>query len=74
MFVAAVAYMTAQVTSIGVIISLLLGTSVATSAWIGSLVVAAYTMAGGMLAAVWTDLVQGVLMVVMSVGLFFFVH
>ena len=29
-------------------------------------------MAGGMLAAVWTDLVQGVLMVVMSVGLFFF--
>ena len=71
-FVAAVAYMTAQVTSIGVIISLLLGTSVATSAWIGSLVVAAYTMAGGMLAAVWTDLVQGVLMMVMSVGLFFF--
>src|SRR5699024_421209 len=71
-FIAAVAYMTAQVTSIGVIISLLLGTSVATSAWIGSLVVAAYTMAGGMLAAVWTDLVQGVLMVVMSVGLFFF--
>ena len=71
-FIAAVAYMTAQVTAIGVIISLLLGTSVATSAWIGSLVVAAYTMAGGMLAAVWTDLIQGVLMVVMSVGLFFF--
>ncbi|EYT62844.1 hypothetical protein H483_0109325 [Dietzia sp. UCD-THP] len=36
------------------------------------MVVAAYTMAGGMLAAVWTDLVQGVLMVVMSVGLFIF--
>jgi sodium/proline symporter len=71
-FIASIAYMTAQVTSIGVIISLLLGTSVSTSVWIGSLVVAAYTMAGGMLAAVWTDLVQGVLMVVMSVGLFFF--
>ncbi|MCY1658018.1 sodium:solute symporter [Dietzia sp. SL131] len=71
-FIASVAYMTAQVTAIGVIISLLLGTSVSTSAWIGSLVVAAYTMAGGMLAAVWTDLIQGVLMVVMSVGLFFF--
>ncbi|AWH96422.1 sodium:solute symporter family transporter [Dietzia psychralcaliphila] len=71
-FIASIAYMTAQVTSIGVIISLLLGTSIPTSVWIGSMVVAAYTMAGGMLAAVWTDLVQGVLMVVMSVGLFFF--
>ncbi|WP_219417992.1 sodium:solute symporter family transporter [Pseudonocardia nigra] len=38
--------------------------------WIGSVVVAAYTIAGGMLAAVWTDLVQGLLMIVMSVGLF----
>ena len=71
-FLASVAYMTAQVTAIGVIISLLLGTSISTSVWIGSLVVAVYTMAGGMLAAVWTDLVQGVLMVIMSVGLFFF--
>jgi sodium/proline symporter/sodium/pantothenate symporter len=68
----AIAYMTAQVTATGVIMSLLLGTSIATGAWIGAVIVAAYTIAGGMLAAVWTDLVQGLLMIVMSVGLFFF--
>ncbi|GEM_PF-570084 len=67
-----IAYMTAQVTAIGIILSLLLGTSLATSAWIGSVVVAIYTMAGGMLAAVWTDLIQGIIMVVMSVGIFIF--
>lgn len=67
-----IAYMTAQVTATGVIMSLLLGTSVVTGAWIGSIIVAVYTIAGGMLAAVWTDLVQGLLMIVLSVGLFFF--
>lgn len=72
MFLGSVAYMTAQVTATGVIMSLLLGTSIETGAWIGSAIVAAYTIAGGMLAAVWTDLVQGVLMIVMSLGLFMF--
>lgn len=65
-----IGYMTAQITAMGVIMSLLFGTSIITGAWIGAVVVAAYTMARGMLAAVWTDLVQGILMVVMSIVVF----
>jgi sodium/proline symporter len=72
MLLGSIAYMTAQVTATGVIMALLLGTSITTGAWIGSVIVAVYTIAGGMLAAVWTDLVQGLLMIAMSVGLFGF--
>lgn len=71
MFVGSVAYMTAQVTAMGVIVAIIFDTSVVAGAVIGSAVVAAYTIAGGMLAAVWTDLVQGLLMIVMSVATFF---
>lgn len=71
MFVGSVAYMTAQVTATGVIMSLIFGTSVTTGAIIGSAVVALYTVAGGMLAGAWTDFLQGLLMVVMSIGTFF---
>lgn len=70
-FLGSIAYMTAQVTAIGVIMSLLFGISLTAGAWIGSIIVAFYTMAGGMLAAVWTDLIQGLLMIVMSIGVFF---
>lgn len=71
MFVGSVAYMTAQVTAMGVIVAIIFDTSIVTGAIIGSVVVASYTIAGGMLAAVWTDLVQGLLMIVMSVAVFF---
>lgn len=72
MAVGSIAYMTSQISAMGVIASLLLGTSMQTGAWIGAGVVAIYTVAGGMLAAVWTDLIQGLLMIVMSVAMFFF--
>ncbi|MBB3663005.1 sodium/proline symporter [Prauserella sediminis] len=71
MFVGSVAYMTAQVTATGVIVSLIFDTSVSTGAIIGSAVVAVYTVAGGMLAGAWTDFIQGLLMVGLSVGAFF---
>lgn len=71
MVVGSIAYMTAQVTATGVIMALILGTSVTTGAVIGSAIVAAYTIAGGMLAGAWTDLIQGLLMVVMSIGTFY---
>lgn len=70
MMLGSVAYMTSQIASMGIIASLLLGTSLEAGAWIGATVVAVYTVAGGMLAAVWTDLVQGMLMIGMSVGIF----
>ena len=71
MVIGAVAYMTSQISAMGIISSLLLGTSIQTGAWIGAAVVALYTIAGGMLAAVWTDLIQGLLMIAMSVFIFF---
>lgn len=71
MFIGSVAYMTAQVTALGVIMSLIFGISLTVGAIIGSVIVAAYTIAGGMLAAVWTDFIQGLLMIVMAVVAFF---
>jgi sodium/proline symporter len=71
MFVGSVAYMTAQITAMGVIVGIIFDTSVTMGAIIGSVVVAAYTIAGGMLAAVWTDQIQGLLMIVMAVAAFF---
>ncbi len=70
MIVGAIGYMTAQVVAAGVIMSLLLGLPLGTATVLGALVVAAYTIAGGMLAAVWTDLVQGILMIAMSIVVF----
>lgn len=71
MFVGSVAYMTAQVTATGVIVSLIFGTSVTVGAILGSAVVALYTVVGGMLAGAWTDFIQGLLMVAISIGTFF---
>lgn len=71
MFVGAIAYMTAQVTATGVIVALIFDTSVTIGAIVGSAVVALYTIVGGMLAGAWTDFIQGLVMVVMSIGVFF---
>lgn len=69
--VGAVGYMTAQVVAAGFVTALLLGIDFATALVIGAVIVGLYTIAGGMLAAVWTDLVQGLLMIALSVGVFF---
>lgn len=68
----AIAYMTAQIGAMGILMQLLFGVPLGTGVWIGSAIVASYTIAGGMLAAVWTDLIQGILMVVMSLVVFVF--
>ena len=70
MILGSIGYMTAQIVAAGVITSLLLGVPFMTATWIGGLIVAAYTMAGGMLAAVWTDLIQGLIMIGMSLLIF----
>jgi sodium/proline symporter len=63
--------MTAQVTATGVFFRLIFGSSLTVGAIIGSAVVALYTIVGGMLAGAWTDFIQGLLMVVMSLLTFF---
>lgn len=73
MIVGAIGYMTAQVVAAGFITMLLLGLPFHISLIIGAAIVALYTVAGGMLAAIWTDLVQGLLMIAISVIVFFVV-
>lgn len=70
-FIGSVAYMTSQITAMGVIMGLIFDIELATGALIGAAIVAAYTIAGGMLAAIWTDLIQGLLMIAMSLIAFF---
>lgn len=68
--IGAIGYMTSQVVAAGIIMSLLLGIPLAVATCVGALIVAAYTVAGGMLAAMWTDLIQGLIMIGMSVAIF----
>jgi Na+/proline symporter len=72
-----VGYLGAQMLALGVLIESIFGTRELLGAWslplamlAGMLVVLAYSMAGGMLAGVYTDLLQGSLMVVAAVGVF----
>lgn len=69
--IGSIGYMTAQVVAAGIITMLLLGLPFTVSLLIGAAVVGMYTVAGGMLAAVWTDMVQGAIMIVMSFVVFF---
>src|SRR5699024_9768291 len=71
MFIGAVGYMTTQVAATGLIMSLLFDISFNAGAWIGAGIVAIYTIAGGVIVAVWTDMIQGVMMIVMSIVVFF---
>lgn len=65
-----IAYMTAQIGAMGLLMQIIFGFPFSVGVWVGSFIVASYTIAGGMLAAVWTDLVQGILMVAMAVLVF----
>lgn len=69
-FIGSVGYMTTQIAATGLITSLLFDIPFNTGAWIGAVIVATYTILGGMIAAVWTDMIQGVMMVVMSIIIF----
>lgn len=71
MAIGTIGYMTAQIVAAGIITSMLLGIPLQMATWIGAIVVAVYTFAGGMIAAIWTDLVQGLLMIVVSIVVFF---
>ena len=72
-----VAYLGAQIQAVGVVLEAVFGAR----EWLGALglpammlvgvaVVAAYSVAGGMVAGVYTDLVQGLLMMVAALGVF----
>jgi SSS family transporter len=62
--VGSIGYLAAQLLALGIVLELVLGWSLGLSVTVGLIVICLYSMAGGMVAGVWTDLFQGVLMIV----------
>ncbi|RMG46568.1 MAG: sodium/proline symporter [Acidobacteria bacterium] len=70
-------YLGAQILALGIVVEAVFGTRASLGEWslpvamaAGTIVVLAYTSAGGMVAAAYTDLLQGALMVAAAVGVF----
>lgn len=68
-----VGYMATQVAGLGVVMDSVFGVGQDWGIWIGTAVVLAYAVTGGIKAGIYTDLAQGVLMAGASVLVFFFV-
>ncbi len=66
-----ISYLSVQIKSIGFVLAEILGTTQITALIIGMVVIGIYTVGGGMIAGVTTDLIQGAVMVVASVLVFF---
>jgi SSS family transporter len=74
-----VGYLGSQMLALGILIETIFGTRDLLGPWslpvailLGAVVVAAYSAAGGMLAGVYTDVLQGSVMVAAAVGVFFY--
>ncbi|HEU0014355.1 MAG TPA: sodium/proline symporter [Longimicrobium sp.] len=70
--VAVVGYMATNLLALGLVIDAIFGTGLALGVWIGMAIVLAYSVAGGILAGVYTDMFQGTLMAVASVLVFLY--
>ncbi|HSG46636.1 MAG TPA: hypothetical protein VLA43_02360 [Longimicrobiales bacterium] len=68
-----VGYMATQVAGLGVIMDSVFGLGKGWGIWLGTLVVLAYAVTGGIKAGIYTDLAQGLLMAAASVLVFVFV-
>lgn len=70
--IAVVGYMATNVLALGLVIDAIFGVGVGWGIWIGTGVTLAYATGGGILAGIWTDMFQGVLMALASVLVFVF--
>jgi Na+/proline symporter len=68
--IATVGYAATNVLALGVVVAALTGWSLGVSIWVGTAVVFAYSVSGGILAGIYTDLFQGALMAVASTLIF----
>jgi Na+/proline symporter len=68
--IAVVGYMATNFLALGLVIDAIFGTGLVLGVWIGMGIVLAYSVAGGILAGVYTDMFQGSLMAVASVLVF----
>jgi Na+/proline symporter len=70
--VGVVGYMATNVLALGLVVDAVFGTGLGAGIWIGTGVTLAYSVAGGIIAGIYTDVLQGTLMAVASVVVFAF--
>ncbi len=73
MLVAIVGYMATNFLALGLVIDAMFGTGLSLGVWLAMLVTLSYTVTGGILAGVYTDLFEGLVKTVASVTVFYFV-
>src|SRR5678816_285413 len=73
MLVGIVGYMATNALAMGVVINAIFGVGIGWGIWLGMGVTLAYSAAGGILAGIYNDVFQGLLMAVASVLVFLFV-
>lgn len=64
--IAVIGYMATNLLALGIVIEAIFGTSLAAGIWIGTAVILAYSVAGGILAGIYTDVFQGSVMAISS--------
>lgn len=64
--VAVIGYMATNVLALGLVVDALFGVGLATGIWIGTAITLAYSVSGGIMAGLYTDVMQGALMAVAS--------
>lgn len=72
MLVAIVGYMATNILALGLVVDAIFGTGLAAGLWIGMAITLAYSVSGGILAGVYTDLFQGAVMALASVLVFLY--
>ena len=70
--IAVVGYIATNLLALGLVIDAIFGTGLGTGIWIGTAVVLAYSVAGGILAGIYTDVFQGSVMALASSIVFVF--
>jgi Na+/proline symporter len=70
LLIAVIGYMATNILALGLVVDAIFGTGLALGVWIGMAVVLAYSVAGGILAGIYTDIFQGSLMALASVLVF----
>lgn len=71
--VATMGYMATNFLALGLVVDAIFGTGLTAGIWIGMAIVLAYSASGGILAGIYTDMLQGALMAVASGLVFIFV-
>jgi Na+/proline symporter len=64
--IAVIGYMATNLLALGIVIEAIFGTSLTAGIWIGTGIIVAYSVAGGILAGIYTDVFQGSVMAVSS--------